>query len=150
MVDGFFGTRANLIVDITILTFILLPFLMASTIYLAKIGKFDIHKRIQIVVFSFFISLCIILFSELQIGQLSNIVKQNPYNETLQYNLIFLVSIFLLSHQTLLWLWLIVKSYKRYPIHFRFNHKKWGIRLFLNTLFTAIFGSLLYWMIFIS
>ena len=49
--EGFLGTRAPMFMDMVTLIVALLPFLVGSAIYFAKIRKYKVHAFLQIFIF---------------------------------------------------------------------------------------------------
>lgn len=148
MLDGFLGTRGDFIVDLVIVVSGFLPFLMLFTFYLAARGKYDLHKNLQILLFTVLFLLVVALEYDLQFGELAAISAQSPYNGTLAILMVFAVHLFFAVTLFGGWLWLIIKSMKRYPKHFEFDHKRWGKLIFADAIFTAVTGWILYWMTF--
>ena len=146
--EGFLGTRGNLIIDLVMSISGFLPFLLLFAFYLAAIGKQLLHKYLQITLFSIVLILVIALETNIQFGDLSQISKLSPYEGTIELKVLFVTHLFFAVSSFFGWLWLIVKSSKRYPKSFQFNHKKWGKILFWDIIFMVITGWLLYWMTF--
>ena len=49
--NGFLGTRADLVIDLVVVVFAILPFALLSTIRLASKKRFQTHQTLQIVLF---------------------------------------------------------------------------------------------------
>ncbi len=146
--EGFLGTRADFIVDLVMTISGFLPFLLVFTFYLAVKGRHKLHKFLQITLFSIVVVLVIALEWDVQFGGLSGISDKSPYAGTTELLIVFLVHLFFAMSSFFGWLWLIIKSAKRYPENFNFNHKKWGKILFFGIVMMAVTGWLLYWMTF--
>ncbi len=146
--EGFLGTRADFIVDLVMTISGFLPFLLVFTFYMALKGKHKLHKFLQITLFSIVVVLVIALEWDVQLGGLSGISDKSPYAGTTELLVVFLVHLFFAVSSFFGWLWLIVKSSKRYPKDFDFNHKRWGKILFFGIVMMAVTGWLLYWMTF--
>jgi len=146
--EGFLGTRGNFVIDLVITISGFLPFLLLFTFYLAVIGKKLLHKYLQITLFSTVSILVVALETSIQFGGLSQISKQSPYSGTIELTVLFAVHLIFAISSFLGWLWLIVKSTKRYPNAFDFDHKKWGKILFWDIVLMVITGWMLYWMTF--
>ena len=146
--NGFLGTRADFIVDLVITVSGFLPFLLLFAFYLAAKGEFVKHKYLQITLFSALTLLVIALEVDVRFGDLADISKQSPYAGTIELMVVFLVHLFFALSSFIMWLWLIIKSTKRYPKHFEFDHKKWGKLLFLDIILMAVTGWILYYLSF--
>ncbi len=148
--EGFLGTRGNFVIDLVMTISGFLPFFMLFAFYLAAIGKKHLHKYLQIILFSTVLILVVALETSLQFGGLSNISKQSPYSGTIELTILFIVHLIFATSSFLGWLWLIIKSAKRYPDAFDFDHKKWGKILFWDIVLMVITGWILYWMTFVA
>jgi len=147
-IKGFFGTRADIITDTVMLVSALLPFLLAYAIYLAKKEQYDKHKWMHIILFIITNLLVILLELDIRFGGLDAVIAEAKYAGTPALATVFGIHLFFAISSTLLWLWLIWISVQRYPVHFRFPHKKYGIIVYLDILFTVITGWILYAMVF--
>ncbi len=150
MMEGFLGTRADFVVDLVMTISGFLPFLLIFTFYLASMGKHDLHRNLQIILLSIVLILVIALELDVQFGGLAEISSQSPYAGTVELTVVFLVHLFFAITSFVGWFWLVIKSTKRYPIFFEFDHKKYGKRLFIGIVMMAITGWILYWMTFAS
>lgn len=147
-IEGFLGTRADLIVDIVMVASAALPFLMYGAIRFAKKGEYDRHKWAQIILFTVVILLVIGLEVDIRFGGLDQVIEQSHYYGTAVLTTIFIIHLIFAISSALLWLWLIIVSARRYPVHFRFPHKKYGILVFIDIVLTTITGWILYAMVF--
>ncbi|HIP02740.1 MAG TPA: DUF420 domain-containing protein [Campylobacterales bacterium] len=148
--EGFLGTRGDFIVDFVMTVSGFLPFLLLFTFYLAANGRHDAHKYLQITLFSIVTLLVLALEWDVRFGNLSGISKQSPYAGTTELMVVFIVHLFFALTSFFGWLWLIIKSTKRYPTFFDFNHKKWGKIIFWDIVLMAVTGWMLYLMSFAS
>ena len=148
--EGFLGTRADFITDLVMSVSALLPFLLLYAIYLAKKERYDQHKWFHIALFTVTNILVIALEVDIRFGGLDSVIAQSRYHDTTMLLGIFLVHLFFAITSTLFWLWLITISVKRYPVHFRFPHKKYGILVYVDIVLTVITGWILYAMVFAS
>jgi len=146
--DGFLGTRADFIVDLVMTISGFLPFLLLSAFYLASKGKFDLHKNLQIILFIVVTSLVLSLEYDIRFGELKEISKQSPYAGSIELTVVFLVHLLFAISSFFAWCWLIVKSLKRYPTFFDFEHKRYGKIIFWDIVLMVITGWILYWMTF--
>ena len=148
--DGFLGTRGDFIVDLVMTISGFLPFLLLFTFHMASKRKYDFHKKLQITLFVIVTLLVIALEYDVRFSNLKEISKQSPYAGSTLLVTVFLVHLFFAISSFFGWCWLIVKSLKRYPIFFDFEHKKWGKIIFWDIVLMVITGWILYWMTFAS
>jgi len=147
-IEGFLGTRADLMVDIVMVASAALPFLLYGAIYFAKKGEYNLHKWAQIILFTVVTLLVIGLEVDIRFGGLNLVIEQGRYYGTGVLTTIFIIHLIFAVSSALLWLWLIIVSARRYPVHFRFPHKKYGILVFIDIVLTVITGWVLYAMVF--
>ncbi len=147
-IEGFLGTRADIIVDTVMLASTLLPFMLIVAIGYAQKGKYDVHKWLQIVLFVVVNVLVIALEVDIRIGGLDEVIAKSPYYGSTELLSIFIIHLIFAVSSTLLWFWLIIVSTKRYPVHFTFAHKKYGKIVFVDIVLTMLTGWGLYAMVF--
>ncbi len=143
-IPGFLGTRGDLIVDIVMVASAALPFLLFIAIRFAKKERYDLHKWSQIILFTVVNLLVIALEMDIRFGGLDKVIEQSRYYGSNTLATIFVIHLFFAVSSTLLWLWLIIISVRRYPVHFRFPHKKYGLIVFADVIMTTITGWILY------
>jgi uncharacterized membrane protein YozB (DUF420 family) len=146
--DGFLGTRGDFIVDLVMTLSGFLPFLLLSAFYVVSKGKFDLHKDLQILFFLMVVFLVVALEIDVRFGNLKEISKKSPYFGSTELTVVFFLHLFFAISSFVAWCWLIVKSLKRYPTFFDFNHKKFGNIIFWDIVLMVISGWILYWMTF--
>jgi len=142
--EGFLGTRADFIVDTVMITSALLPFLLFAAILFAKKEKYDLHKWSQITLFTAVNLLVIALETDIRFGGIDKVIEQSKYYGSETMTIIFLVHLFFAISSTLLWFWLIIISVRRYPVHFRFPHKRYGIITYIDIVLSVLTGWILY------
>ncbi len=147
-IEGFLGTRADIIIDTVMLASTLLPFMLIVAIGYAQKGKYDVHKWLQIVLFVVVNVLVIALEVDIRIGGLDEVIAKSPYYGSTELLSVFIIHLIVAVSSTLLWFWLIVVSSKRYPVHFTFAHKKYGRIVFVDIVLTMLTGWGLYAMVF--
>ncbi len=146
--EGFLGTRADTIVDTVMITSALLPVLLFIIIRFAHKERYDLHKWSQILLFTVVNLLVIALEVDIRFGGMDQVIEQSKYFGTDTLAIVFIVHLLFAVSSTLLWFWLIIVSVRRYPVHFRFPHKKYGILVYIDILLTVITGWILYAMVF--
>ncbi len=147
-ISGFLGTRADLMVDIVMVVSAALPFLLYWAVRLAKKERYDAHKLAHITLFTVTNLLVIGLEIDIRFGGLDQVIAQSRYYDTDILSTVFVIHLLFAVSSTILWLWLIVISVRRYPVHFRFPHKKYGKIVFADIVMTTITGWILYAMVF--
>jgi len=145
---GFLGTRADFIVDFVMTVSALLPLLLLAAILQARKERYDLHKWSQITLFTVVNILVIALEIDIRFGGIDEVIEQSRYYGSDTLTTVFLVHLFFAISSTLLWFWLIIISVRRYPVHFRFPHKKYGIITYIDIVLTVITGWMLYAMVF--
>ncbi len=146
--NSILGTRADIIMDAVVIVSAVLPFLLIWVFKLAKDGKYKEHKFLQIVLFSITTILVVALELDIRFGTLGEKSIISRYYNTIELNIVFIVHLIFSISSFAGWLWLIIKSSTTYPKKFNFEHKKWGIILFIDLCLTAITGIILYIMAF--
>ncbi len=147
-IEGFLGTRADIIVDTVMLASTLLPFLLIVAIGYAHKGKYDVHKWFQIILFIVVNVLVIALEVDIRFGGLDEVIAKSAYEGSTELLSIFIIHLIFAISSTILWFWLIVVSSRRYPVHFTFAHKKYGKIVFADLVLTTLTGWGLYAMVF--
>ncbi len=138
--SGFLGTKANFIVDLIITISLFLPFLLLLSFYFASIGKYVLHKNLQIILI--IIASLLVISLEIEIRAHGANTNTPQLKAVLVVHLIFAISSFLG------WLYLIVKSLtSKQP--FNFNHKKIGKAVFIGLCLSIISGWFLYFLAFV-
>ncbi len=146
--QGFLGTRGDIIVDTVMIASAALPFLLFIVIHFARKERYDLHKWSQIILFTVVNLLVIALEVDIRYGGLKEVIEQSQYYGTDTLTTVFVIHLIFAVSATLLWLWLIIISARRYPIHFRFPHKKYGYIVYADLVMTTITGWILYAMAF--
>ncbi len=147
-IEGFLGTRADFMVDTVMVVSAALPLLLYIAIRFAKKEQYDRHKWAHIILFTVTNLLVIGLEIDIRFGGLDSVIEQSRYYGTSTLTTIFVIHLIFAISSTLLWLWLIVVSVRRYPIHFRFPHRKYGILVYIDIVLTTITGWILYALVF--
>ncbi len=142
--DGFLGTRADLVVDLVMSVSGFIPAVMLYSFYKASKGEYDTHKNIQNILLIALIISVVALELDIRFGELD---RSTEYNDLL--GVVFPMHLIFAISTPLLWFWLLSKSCKIYPKPFgKFNHKKWGWILFWDMTLSVISGWIVYLMAF--
>lgn len=152
-VGGFFGTRADVLVDAVLLAFWILPFLLLFSFRHAKNMAFGVHKKIQLAAFILVAGMVILLEVDIRFFSLTDAIKKSIFYGNVVFNIILAIHIIVAVAALLGWAFLAIKSLKEFqkglPGAFSKYHKKAGIAVFLGLCFTALSGSLIYVMLFV-
>ncbi len=148
---GFLGTKALMYMDIITIYFGLLPFLMASAIYMAIKKRYKLHYKMQLSIFA--LTLIIVIIFEVGVrisGGFSAFMEES--NASYTYMLMFLV-IHVLGAilSVVLYSILIYSSTQQYIFKkepFASNHKRMGQVVFFGMTITSIMGILIYYFLF--
>ena len=148
---GFLGTKALMYMDIITLYFGILPFLMASAIYMAIKKRYKLHYKMQLTIFV--VTLIVVAIFEVGVrisGGFSAFMEQS--NANYSYMLIFLVIHVLVAIlSVVLYSMLIYNSTQQYIFKkepFASNHKRMGQVVFFGMSVTSIMGILIYYFLF--
>ncbi len=148
---GFLGTKALIYMDIITIYFGLLPFLMASAIYMAIKKRYKLHYKMQLSIF--IMTLIVVTLFEVGVrisGGFSAFMQDS--NADYYYLLIFLVIHVLIAVlSVVLYTILIYSSTQQYIFNkepLALNHKKMGQVVFFGMTITSIMGILIYYFLF--
>lgn len=150
--DGFLGTRADVLMDVAIIVFTALPFVLIFGIRYARHRHFMKHRRFQTAA-ALLVLLLLVLF-ELDIrlcgGSQAFISKSSFSAGFVRTFLICHVAIALLTGAS--WLALIVRSRARFlgslPGTFSARHRWWGWLTFVGVCLLSSSGFALYMLLF--
>lgn len=143
---GFFGTRAPLFMDIVSLIVAALPFLMLGIIYLARIKKYELHARMQVVLYV--ISVLVLTFFEIGVrfvGGFKSFMEDSGVGH--EYAFVVLVFHIAISVITLIiWTTTIFMAKKQLALN---KHKRAGILTFIGVLMVVLTGGWVYLLLFV-
>jgi len=148
---GFLGTKALMYMDVITLYFGVLPFLMASAIYMAIKKRYKIHYKMQLSIYV--LTLIIVTIFEIGVrisGGFSAFMEQS--NANYSYMLTFLVVHVLVAILSVVLYSILIYSssqqyiFKKEPL--ALNHKKMGQVVFFGMTLTSIMGILIYYFLF--
>ena len=148
---GFLGTKALMYMDVITLYFGVLPFLMASAIYMAIKKRYKLHYKMQLSIYV--LTLIVVAIFEIGVrisGGFSAFMEQS--NANYSYMLIFLVIHVLVAILSVVLYSILIYSstqqyiFKKEPL--ASNHKKMGQVVFFGMSITSIMGILIYYFLF--
>ena len=143
---GFLGTRAPFFMDFVTLIVSLLPFLVASAIYLAKNKKYKFHAYAQVLIFAF--SVIVLVYFEMGVrmgGGFNFFMKES----NVSHNYAFIVLIFHIIIATIslvFWATTIFMAKKQLQLK---KHKKAGLITFVGVVMTSLTGIWVYFLMFV-
>lgn len=152
--QGFFGSRADLLTDLSLSLFVLLPMLMPLGFRLARGGRLQLHRAVQA---GFLLTMTIaVLALEVDIrlkggtGALAGSAVAAP---RLIVRALFLVHLLIAVTTWVAWIGLVVRSWRGFggtlPGAFSSAHVRWGKRVWVGVSATAATGTLLYIAVFV-
>jgi putative membrane protein len=151
--NGFLGTRADLVIDLVVVLFAVLPFALMATIRLASKRRFQTHRTLQILLFSCAFLVTLALEVDLRMTDLLVITKQRPMYGSMLTKTIFLVHVVIAVLTFLSWLTLLLRSKRRFrqnlPGEFSRQHRLWGQIVLVGVTLTSITGITLYVVVFV-
>lgn len=150
---GFFGTRADVLMDLVVIGIILTPLLMLYAFRLARQKRFVAHRNLHAFLIGL-LSFAVIAF-ELDIrlsGGSKAFMHGSPLAETLFLRLFLIFHVLVAVGSFAAWIWLEMKSWKSFlkalPGEFSPRHVVYGKRIYAGVVTTAVTGVALYIMIF--
>lgn len=148
--QGFLGTRADILIDLIIVSIVLIVPTLAYSFVKARRREYAVHRRIQLTLASV-LAVAILLFEiDLRMsGGIVELTRESRYagtdflNGSIYFHLIFSVS------SAILWTWLTFASLKRFPsppapARFSRTHRFWGRVAMIDMTLTGVTGIELY------
>lgn len=154
--EGILGSRADLVMDVVMLSLLIILPLMLYSYRLVRRGEYARHRLWQIRL-GVVLALAIVLFEvDMQLaGGISEMAKGGSYYNTSLLDTILYIHLFFSVTTPVLWSWLLLTSLKRFANPPRVNdfsqrHRFWGRLAMLDMIMTAITGYVLYWFAFVA
>lgn len=146
---GFFGTRAPLFMDIVSLIVLFLPFLLYGIIYLAKIGKYELHASLQKALFV--ISLLVLGFFEVgvrMVGGFAAFMQESGVEHTYA-TVVMVFHIFISVSTIIIWITTLFRAKKLLQTNNAKKHKKFGYLTFFGVIMVVLTGAWVYMLLFV-
>ncbi len=155
MPQGFFGSRADLLVDIVLVFNLVAPVWAYGAARLARRGDFVTHRRLQI-------ALCVMLFvclfslegSIRMHGGSGSLIAGSPYAGTALLKGVFIAHIGPAVITYIVWAWLTFTSYRRkdarLPGDFSATHRRLAYGVIAGLLWTAVSAVAVYYFGFLA
>ena len=149
MMNGFLGTRADLIIDLIMVITGFLPLLLLYSFYLASKGRYTLHKNLQLFLLLLSSIAVIALELDIRLGGVENIATQSSYYNSPTLKTVFVFHLIVAISSFFLWSWMAFKfSLLSVAKIKRTNHKLWGKILFTLLILTLVSGWAIYVMFF--
>lgn len=158
--NGFLGTRATLMLDVVFLAmFAVVPVLFYS-ISLAKRGKFELHKKIQLTL-GIVLLLAVTAFEvDMRVNGWEERAEASPYfaaaaKWSCPAGVALIIHLFFAVPTALLWIYVIVAAVRHFPspplpnAHSA-SHKLWGWGATIEMVLTAVTGWIFYYLAFVA
>lgn len=146
---GFLGTRADLLVDVALTVFVVLPILLPLAFRLAKRGELHKHRTVQLILVATMTLAVLALEADIRLaggsGAFAGRAVKQPFLST---RLLLMVHISIAATTWIGWLYMVVRSGRSFgqslPGGFSDAHRRWGRRIWVGVCATAATGTLLY------
>lgn len=149
---GFLGTRADVLVDIALVFFIVAPFLMAYALRLASQRRHRAHRNLQVGVLLTGIVAILLLEGSIRFGHAADAFAASSLHGTPMLIGLFAVHLATAFPTFISWCILTVLSWRRFsralPGPFSRRHRRWGKLTFAGICLTCATGTGLYVMSF--
>lgn len=146
---GFFGTRADLLMDVILVATLATPFILAWAIGLARKGQHQKHRVAQIVLLSVLLVAVALFETEIRLsGGSGSLMKGSSYAGTWWLRGVTLAHVLANIVTFFTWLVLVIRSGKRFrselPGTFTPAHRRVGKLVFAGTVFGAVSAIVMY------
>lgn len=154
--QGFFGTRADLFMDVVITIVVASPLLMGGSWALARRRAYAAHRAAQIALASVFavVLVCFEVYIRV-LGGIDALSPGSPWHQSTGLYAFLAVHLCFAISGTLLWAWLLVASLRRFanppvPNDFGPRHARWGRVAFVDMSLAAVTGLGVYLLCFVA
>lgn len=151
---GFLGSRADLLTDLALSIFILLPLVMPIGFRLARERRLRLHRAVQLA----FLATMTLAVAALEIdirltGGTGALAGRAVSVSAPAVRAILLVHLFIAVTTWIAWIVLVTRSHMRFktslPGSFSAAHRRWGKRVWLGVSATSATGTILYIAVFV-
>ena len=144
---GFLGTRADILIDLAIVFFVLAPFLMVYALRLAAQRRHREHRNLQAGLLLAAIVAVLMLEISLRFGSAGDaFAASSLYGPPM--TALFVVHLAIAIPTFILWCWLAALSWRRFshtlPGPFGRTHRRWGKLAFVGLCLSSATGIGLY------
>lgn len=151
---GFLGTRADVLMDVTIVLFTVLPLAMLGAFWLVRRGRPRAHRNMQLGMLALVIPALILLEVDIRLsgGSVAFVSQGSLSPAFMRWFLLFHIAIAVATFVS--WLRLAIISFRRFgvslPGPFGARHRRWGKVTFWGVCMTSGTGCALYVLLFMS
>lgn len=148
--QGFLGTRADVLMDVVFVATLATPFIVAWGVRFASKGNYARHRAVQTTLLAVLLVAVILFEVDVRLsGGSGSLMKGSSYAGTGLLRGITLVHVLGNVATFILWLWLVVKSRRRFgtpelPGPFTATHKRAGSVVFGGLVFGAVSAVAMY------
>ena len=151
---GFLGTRADALIDTTIVIFAVMPFLLIYSVSLAKRRQHRCHRNLQVAALALMFAAVLALELDIRFGDVMEAARRSSMANSPWLVGTFIVHLSVALPSFVSWILLEVKSWRRFmrqlPGPFSGRHIILGKTTFAGVCLTSLTGAGLYWMVFAS
>ena len=146
---GFLGSRADLLMDLALVTFILLPGLMVPGFRMAAARRHELHRSVQTALFGTMTVAVLVLEADIRLqGGSKAMLGGSGFAYAAALKGLLLVHVAIAFATWIAWAALVFLSRRRFratlPGSFGKAHRTWGRRVWFGVIATASTGTLLY------
>lgn len=147
---GPLGTRADILMDIVVMSFVLILPTIVWSWARARATAYTAHKRIQVVLFSTLTVVVILFEADMRMsGGIFEMTSGSRFAGTALLNGSIWFHTALSISTSVLWIWLVIVSLRRFPkpaapAEFSAKHRLWGRIAMVAMALTGITGIELY------
>jgi hypothetical protein len=157
-IDGFLGTRGSLMLDVVFLAmFAVLP-VLAVSIALVKRGRFELHKRLQLILGGILLVAVVAFELDMRIHGWEQRAMASPYFDpqakwSCPVGIVLLIHLFFAIPTAVLWTYVIVMALRKFaspplPNAYSALHKRLGWLAAFEMTGTTVTGWIFYWLAF--
>ena len=158
---GFLGTRGSLMLDLVVVAMAAILPVLAYSIYLVRYQRrYELHKRIQLVL-AFLLLVTVLLFeADMRINGWRDRAVDSPYYASEQGGVspvfaALYVHLVFATTSAVLWTVVTIRAWRRFsrpprPGEHSRSHRLWGRIAALDMAGTAITGWIFYWLAFVA
>lgn len=149
---GFFGTRADVLMDLVLVVFIVLPGLMHWAVRLVRKGRHRSHRNFQVVSVVAILAAVVLFEVDVRVsGGSATLLGPSPLWQSGFLKPFLIVHVLIAVTTFLAWLILDIRSWRRFgggsfelPGGFSPTHRRWGKSIVVGVWLTSLTGIGLY------
>lgn len=147
---GFFGTRADLLMDVILVAVLAIPFVLLISFRWARTGSHLRHQTAQWAIFVVvFVAVVLFEINIREAGGSGSLIRQSAYSQSVLFKTFLLVHITIAVCTYLAWFLMLLWAGKRrrqriLPGDFSRLHRRVGLGIFWGSVATALTGTAVY------